>query len=53
MKKYIYLLLLSIFVVSCSNSDSNQPIEDISSAEHIELIKNHTGKIEISFEELP
>jgi len=53
MKKYIYLLLLSIFVVSCSNSDSNQPIEDISSAEHIELIKNHNGKIEISFEELP
>jgi len=53
MKKYIYLILLSIFVVSCSDSDSNQPIEDISSAEHIELIKNHNGKIEISFEELP
>jgi len=53
MKKYIYLLLLSFFVVSCSNSDSNQPNENMSSAEHIELIKNHNGKIEISFEELP
>ena len=53
MKKYIYLLLLSFFVVSCSNSDSNQPTENMSSAEHIQLIKNHDGKIEISFEELP
>ena len=53
MKKYIYLLLLSFFIVSCSNSDSNQPNENMSSAEHIQLIKNHTGKIEISFEELP
>ena len=53
MKKYIYLLFLSICVISCSNSDVNQPIENMSSAEHIELIKNHNGKIEISFEELP
>ena len=53
MKKYIYLLLLSIFVVSCSNSDANQTTENMSSAEHIQLIKNHDGKIEISFEELP
>ena len=53
MKKYIYLLLLSFFVVSCSNSDSNQPNENMSSAEHIQLIKNHNGKIEIGFEELP
>ncbi len=53
MKKYIYLLLLSFFVVSCSNSDSNQPTENMSSVEHIQLIKNHDGKIEISFEELP
>ena len=53
MKKYIYLFLLSLFVIACSDSNTNQPIDNLSISEHIDLIKSHENKIEISFEELP
>ena len=51
MKNYFLVLLLSLFIISCSDSDSS--IENLTTAEHIDLIKNHNGKIEITFEELP
>ena len=51
MKKYFFVFFLSLFIISCS--DSNNSIENLTIAQHIELIKNHNGKIEIGFEELP
>ena len=51
MKKYLLILFLPLFIISCS--DSNSSIENLTIAQHIELIKNHSGKIEITFEELP
>ena len=53
MKKYIYLFLLSVFVISCTDSNINQPVDNLSISEHIDLIKSHEDKVEISFEELP
>ena len=53
MKKYIYLLLFSALIFSCSDSETDNSIENLTIEEHIQLIKNHEGKIEISFDELP
>ena len=53
MKRYAFLLILIFGIISCSENDGNEPIENLSTAEHIELIKNHEGKLEITFEELP
>ena len=53
MKKYTYLFILLVFVIACSDSNSNQPLDNLSVSEHIDLIKSHEDKIEISFEELP
>ena len=53
MKKYIYLFLFSTLIFSCSDSESDNSIDNLTIEEHIQLIKNHEGKIEISFDELP
>ena len=53
MKKYIYLLLFSALIFSCSDSETDNSIDNLTIEEHIQLIKNHEGKIEISFDELP
>ena len=53
MKKYIYLFLLSVLIFSCSDSETDNSIDNLTIEEHIQLIKNHEGKIEISFDELP
>ena len=53
MKKYIYLFLFSALVFSCSDSETDNSIDNLTIEEHIQLIKNHEGKIEISFDELP
>jgi len=49
MKKYIYLFLFSALIFSCSDNF----IDNLTIEEHIQLIKNHESKIEISFDELP
>ena len=51
MKKYIYLFLFSALIFSCSEKDNS--IDNLTIEEHIQLIKNHESKIEISFDELP
>ncbi len=53
MKKYIYLFLFSTLIFSCSDSETDNSIDNLTIEEHIQLIKNHEGKIEISFDELP
>ena len=53
MKKYIYLFLFSALIFSCSDSETDNSIENLTTEEHIQLIKNYEGKIEISFDELP
>ena len=53
MKKYIYLFLFSALIFSCSDSETDNSIDNLTIEEHIQLIKNHEGKIEISFDELP
>ena len=53
MKKYIYLFLFSALIFSCSDSETDNSIDNLTVEEHIQLIKNHEGKIEISFDELP
>ena len=53
MKKYIYLFLFSALIFSCSDSETDNSVENLTIEEHIQLIKNHEGKIEISFDELP
>ena len=53
MKKYIYLFLFSALIFSCSDSETDNAIENLTTEEHIQLIKNYEGKIEISFDELP
>lgn len=53
MKKYIYLFLFSLFIFSCSDSETDNSIANLTTEEHIQLIKNYEGKIEISFDELP
>ena len=53
MKKYIYLFLFSALIFSCSDSETDNSIENLTIEEHIQLIKTHEGKIEINFDELP
>ena len=53
MKKYIYLFLFSALIFSCSDSETDNSIDNLTIEEHIQLIKTHEGKIEISFDELP
>ena len=53
MKRYIHLFLLSVLIFSCSDSETDNSIDNLTIEEHIQLIKNHEGKIEISFDELP
>ena len=53
MKRYIYLFLLSVLIFSCSDSETDNSIDNLTIEEHIRLIKNHEGKIEVSFDELP
>ena len=53
MKRYIHLFLLSLLIFSCSDSETDNSIDNLTIEEHIQLIKNHEGKIEISFDELP
>ena len=53
MKKYIYLFLFSALIFSCSDSETDNSIDNLTIEEHIQLIKNHESKIEISFDELP
>ena len=53
MKKYIYLFLFSVLIFSCSDSETDNSIDNLTIEEHIQLIKNHESKIEISFDELP
>ena len=52
MKKYINLLLIAVVIFSCSETETD-PVLNFSVGEHIELIKNHDNKIEISFDDLP
>lgn len=52
MKKYINLLLIAVVIFSCSETETD-PVLNLSVREHIELIKNHDNKIEISFDDLP
>ena len=52
MKKYIYLFLFSTLIFSCSDSETNNSIENLTTEEHIQLIKNYEGKVEIGFYEL-
>ena len=53
MKKITYLFLLIFFVFACTDSDTENNIQNLNDSEHIELIKNHNDKVEINFEELP
>ena len=53
MKKYIYLFIFSALIFSCSDSETDNSIDNLTIEEHIQLIKNHEGKIEINFDELP
>ena len=53
MRNHIYFILIALFIFSCSDSETENNIQDLTVSEHIELIKNHDNKIEINFEELP
>ena len=53
MKNHVYFLLITLCIFSCSDSETENNIQNLTASEHIELIKNHDNKIEISFEELP
>ena len=53
MKNHVYFLLITLFIFSCSDSETENNIQNLTASEHIELIKNHDNKIEINFEELP
>ena len=53
MRNHVYFLLIALFIFSCSDSENENNIQDLTVSEHIELIKNHDNKIEINFEELP
>ena len=44
---------MALFIFSCSDSETENNIQNLTDSEHIELIKNHDNKVEISFEELP
>ncbi|MDC0623491.1 hypothetical protein OAO94_06820, partial [Flavobacteriaceae bacterium] len=52
--KYIYTLLLSLFIISCSNnSESFDQFDELSDSELIELIKSANDKQEVSINEIP
>jgi hypothetical protein len=52
--KYIYTLLLSLFIISCSNnSESLDQFNELSDSELIELIKSANDKQEVSINEMP
>ena len=53
MRNHVYFILIALFIFSCSDSETENNIQDLTVSEHIELIKNHDNKIEINFEELP
>jgi len=53
MRNHVYFLLIALFIFSCSDSETENNIQNLTVSEHIELIKNHHNKIEINFEELP
>ena len=52
--KHIYILLLSFFIISCSNN--SEPLDqftELSDSELIELIKSADDKQEVSINEMP
>ena len=52
--KYIYTLLLSLFIISCSNnSESLDQFDELSDSELIELIKSANDKQEVSINGMP
>ena len=52
--KYIYIALLSLFIIGCSNnSESLNQLEELSDSELIELIKSADEKHEVSINEMP
>jgi len=53
MRKNLILFLFMISIISCSDTEINNSINNLSVEDHIELIKNHEDKLEITFEELP
>jgi len=53
MRNYLHFLLIALFVFSCSDSETENNIQNLNDSEHIELIKNHNDKVEINFEDLP
>ena len=53
MRNYVHFLLSALFIFSCSDSETENNIQNLTDSEHIELIKNYNDKVEINFEELP
>ena len=53
MRNYVHFLLIALFIFSCSDSETENNIQNLTDSEHIELIKNHNDKVEINFEDLP
>ncbi len=53
MRNYVHFLLIALFIFSCSDSETENNIQNLTDSEHIELIKNHNDKVEINFENLP
>ena len=53
MRNYVHFLLIALFIFSCSDSETENNIQNLTDLEHIELIKNHNDKVEINFEDLP
>jgi hypothetical protein len=52
--KYIYIALLSLFIIGCSNnSESLNQLEELSDSELIELIKSADEKQEVLINEIP
>ena len=52
--KYIYIVLLSLFIIGCSNnSESLNQLEELSDSELIELIKSADEKQEVLINEMP
>jgi len=52
--KYIYIALLSLFIIGCSNnSESLNQLEELSDSELIELIKSADEKQEVLINEMP
>jgi len=53
MRNYVHFLLIALFIFSCSDSETENNIQNLTDSEYIELIKNHNDKVEINFEDLP